>query len=306
MYITFTHQKYLFLLLVIPFFILIHVLSLRSTRRKALSFANFEAISRIKGIELFSKNITTLFLSVVIIFLLIFSISGLTLHTQATASSFSFVLAIDSSRSMEAKDMNPSRIEVAKQVAKEFVDASPATTRIGVVSFSGNSYINQDITENKDLVKDAINGIEISLIEGTDIYEVLITSTNLLKNEESRAIILLSDGQLNVGELDKAVQYANDNDVFIHTIVVGTKEGGKTTFGVSKVDEDALKALSYNTEGEFFNATNKATLSDSFNKALKLTKKKVSVELAPYLLLTSLVLFLVEYFLINMKYRIFP
>jgi len=306
MYITFTHQSYLLLLLVIPFFILVHILSLRSTKRKALSFANFEAISRIKGIDLFSKNITTLFLSVIIIALLIFSISGLTLHTQASASSFSFVLAIDSSRSMEAEDIQPNRIDAAKQIAKEFIDASPRTTRIGIVSFSGNSYIHQDITENKEVLKGAIDGIDVSLIEGTDIYEVLITSTNLLKNEESRAIILLSDGQLNVGGVDKAIQYANNNNVFVHTIVVGTKEGGKTTFGVSKIDEDALKALSYNTEGQFFSATDKATLSDSFNKALKLTKKKVSLELSPYLILASIILFVIEYFLINMKYRIFP
>ena len=61
MYITFSNPKYLFLLFVIPLFILIHLLSLKKSRRKALSFANFEAISRVKGIEFLSKNLTVFF-----------------------------------------------------------------------------------------------------------------------------------------------------------------------------------------------------------------------------------------------------
>ena len=306
MYITFAHPKYLFLLLVIPGIVLVYLLTLKNTKKRALIFANFEAIARIKGIEFFSKNITIFLLSILITFLLVLAISGLILHKQAEASSFSFILAIDSSRSMEAQDMLPNRIEAAKETAKNFINAAPLTTKIGIVSFSGNSYIEQDITKNKDEMKEAINNIEQSAIEGTDIYEVVITSTNLLKNEESRAIILLSDGQITVGRIEEAIEYANDNDVIIHTIAIGTAEGGKTSYGISKVDEDSLKALAYNTEGEFFRAQNKETLLESFNKTLKLTKKKVSIELSSYLLLISIFLFLAEYILINTRYRIFP
>lgn len=306
MYITFAHPKYLFLLLIIPLLFLIHLLTLKNSKKKALRFANFEAISKIKGVNFFSKNLTIFFLSILIVFLLVMLVSGLTLHRQIDASSFSFVLAIDSSRSMEAKDLQPNRLEVAKETAKKFVESVPTTTRVGVVSFSGNSYINKDITGNKEEMKEAIDSIERSFIEGTDIYEVVITSTNLLKNEEARAIILLSDGQINVGRIDDAIEYANENNVIIHTIAVGTEEGGKTSYGFSKVDEDSLKALAFNTEGKFFKAQNKEVLSNSFNEMMKLTKKKISIDLSVYLTLMSILIFVVDYFLINSRYKLLP
>ncbi len=306
MYLTFAHTKYLILLLIIPLLFLIHLLTLKNTKKKALRFANFEAISKIKGVDFFSKNITVFFLSSFIVFLLVMSVSGLTLHRQIEASSFSFALAIDSSRSMEARDFQPNRLEVAKETAKNFVDTAPATTKIGVVSFSGNSYINKDVSENKDEIKEAINSIEQSFIEGTDIYEVVITSTNLLKNEEAKAIIVLSDGQVTVGSIDDAIKYANENDVIIHTIAVGTEEGGETSYGFSKTDEDALKALAFNTEGKFLKAQDKNALLNSFNEILELTNKKVSVDLSVYLIFISIFIFVVEYILINSRYKLLP
>lgn len=306
MYITFAHPKYLFLLLIIPLLFLIHLLTLKNSKKKALRFANFEAISKIKGVNFFSKNLTIFFLSILIVFLLVMAVSGLTLHRQIEASSFSFVLAIDSSRSMEAKDLQPNRLEVAKETAKKFIESVPTTTRVGVVSFSGNSYINKDITGNKEEMKEAIDSIEKSFIEGTDIYEVVITSTNLLKNEEARAIILLSDGQITVGRIDDAIEYANENNVIIHTIAVGTEEGGKTSYGFSKVDEDSLKALAFNTEGKFFKAQDKEALSSSFNEMIKLTTKKISIDLSVYLTLISILIFVIDYFLINLRYKLLP
>ena len=306
MYITFSHSTYLLLLFVIPLFILIRALSLKSIKRKALNFANFEAISRIKGIDFFSKNLATFLLNLVIIFLMIMAVSGLTLHKQADASSLAFVLAIDSSRSMEAQDMQPNRIEAAKEVAKNFVDSSPLTTKIGIVSFSGTSYINQEITDDKIRAKEAIDSVEISSVEGTDIFEVVVTSTNLLQNEEGKCLVLLSDGQITYGEIQNAISYANENNVIINTIAIGTTEGGKIFYGVSKLDEDSLKALAYNTQGNFSKAADKETLSDSFNSMLKLTKMKVSIELSSYLLLAAIILFLISYALTEMRYRIFP
>ncbi len=306
MYVTFAHPKYLLFLLAIPLFVLVYFLSLKAVRKRALSFANFEAIARIKGIDLFSKNLVIPLISILIIFLLTLTLSGLTLHIQKKASSFSFVLAIDSSRSMEAEDMIPNRLEAAKQVAIDFINDLPFSTKISIVSFSGNTFIEQGLTIDKDKMKRAIRGIEQSSIEGTDVPEAIITSTNLLKNEDSKAIILLSDGQITAGRVDYAIEYANDNDVLIHTIAIGTEEGGKTSYGLSKLDEDALKAISYNTGGEFFKVTNKKDLSESFNKIMTLTKKKVSIDTSHYLLIVATFLFIIEYILINTKYRALP
>ncbi len=162
MYLSFTDPKYLFLLLVIPLIVFIYLLTLKSMKKRALKFANFDAIARVQGISFFSRDIITIILSSLIVLVLVLSVSGLTLHRQAKASSFSFVIAIDVSRSMEAKDLLPTRLDAAKETAKEFVNAAPSTTKIAVVSFSGNAFIEEAITEDKTLVKRAIESIPLS------------------------------------------------------------------------------------------------------------------------------------------------
>ncbi len=301
--ISFLYPRYLFFLFLIPLFIFIHIVTLRASRTTALKFANFEAIARIKGVDFFSKNIITLFLSILIIFLLVMAVSGLTLHTTIKATDYSFVIALDSSESMGANDLLPNRMEAAKRAAVAFIDALPITTRVGVISFSGNAIIEQDLTESKSSMKSAVNEVQISEISGTDVYEAVITGTNLLSAENTKAIILLSDGQINVGTINDAIVYANENDIVVHTIAIGTEEGGETSYGLSKLDEDSLKALSYNTNGQFFRALDENELSNSFNEAIAKTERKVGINLADYLLIASILLFAFEYYLINSRYR---
>lgn len=306
MHVTFEYPIYLSLLLLIPVLFFIHLVTLRTKKKGALKFANFEAISRISGVDFFSKNITVLLLSVLLIFLLTMASAGLTVHIQMKASSFSFILAVDSSQSMGAEDMPPNRLDVAKETAVKFVDSAPISTRIGVVSFSGRSFIEQALTENKGGVKGAIGNIRLESFGGTDLYEVIVTSTNLLAGEEAGAIVLLSDGQINVGAIEEGIDYANDNDLIIHTIAIGTGEGGKTAYGISKLDEDALKAVAYNTGGIFFKTENRVELEKSFEDILKLTTKKVPINLSTYLVVISTILFVIGYLLINTKYKSLP
>lgn len=306
MQFSFTHPYYLFLLGIVPLIIFIHFISLKHKGGYALRFANFEAISRIRGIDLYSKNISVLILTILICVSLVFSVSGLTIHRTMSASAFSFVIAIDSSTSMEADDMVPNRIEAAKNTALDFVNSAPIGTYFGVISFSGNALIEQGMTQEKSLINNAIRNIGISLVSGTDLYEGIITSTNLLVSEEAGAVILLSDGQINVGDLDDAISYANLNNVLVHTIAIGTPEGGKTDYGYSKVDENSLISVATNTNGKFFRATNAEELKQSFSDILEYEVRNVAFDLSSYLIIVSILLFVLEYLLINTRYKIFP
>lgn len=302
MIFSFSDPQYLFLLFTIPILLAIHFFSLNNRKKVALKFANFDAISRIQGIDFFSKNIIVLSLSLLIILSLILAISGLNVQVSKQSSSFSFVITIDASESMEANDLLPNRITAAKQTAIDFVNAVPIGVKLGVVSFAGNAYIINDMSEDKVEVKNSINNLKIEAWGGTDLYEAVITSTNLLHGEKYKAIILLSDGQINVGKIEDIIGYAQDNDIIIHTIAVGTKEGGKTPYAISKLDEDYLKSISYNTGGKYFLAENKDALSQSFSEILKLTKKKVTIKLFAYLILFAIILFILNFFLSNTRY----
>ena len=306
MFISFDNPYYLLFFVVVPFLIFFHFFSLKKIRRSSLKFANFDAIARVKGIDLYSKKISILILNVILVSLLILSLSGFNFHKEVFASGFSFVVVLDSSESMTASDVSLNRISVAKDTANEFIDMLPYESYVGVVSFSGDSYIEQDITKNKQLLKDSINQIEISNSDGTNVHGAILTSGEILDKESNKAVILLSDGQINVGSIDDAIEYAERNQVMLHTLLIGTKEGGETEYFISKADEQSMQSLAYNTGGRYYDVENKTSLSEAFSEILLLKEKKVAIDLTSYLLILAIIIFILKFFLINTRYVSLP
>ena len=301
MYIDFTRPFYLGFLLVIPIMIFLYFFSIKNLKGEALKFANFEAIAKVKGIDFYSKKFSLLLFDIFFVIVLVLALSGLTIFKEVSSSSFSFVVAIDSSQSMNAVDMTPNRLESAKQAANEFIDSLPIETYASIVSFSGSTKIQQELTKNKQELKFGIDKIKIENIGGTDIYEVVFNSMKILESQKNSAIILLSDGQINTGSISNSIEDAKRNNIVIHTIGVGTIEGGNASFGISKIDEDSLKALAYNTGGIYFNAKDEKSIAKSFSDVYSLTKKLGEFELTPYLIIFSIILFIGKQFLIGVN-----
>jgi Ca-activated chloride channel family protein len=303
----FSHPYNLFFLSAAALVAIIHFFSIKYGKKKAVSFANFEAIERVAGSELFSKNITLLYLSILIVVIISLALSGAGVSLVRETSKFSFVIAVDASSSMTANDLLPDRISAAKEAAIEFVNNLPPSSRLGVISFSGSSLIKQRVTDNRMDMKAAVSSIKINEIGGTDILDAVITASNLLEKEDSKAVILISDGQININSVQQAIDYSNENNVIIQAIGIGTRQGSITQLNtISKLDEDSLKAIAFNTNGKYFSATNLNELRDSFNQIIEKTNKKVQVDLTYYLLVFGLFVFLVEWFLASTRYRNLP
>ena len=304
--ITFTHPQFLFLMALVPVLIILHFFLLKTKRTDAIKFANFDAIARIRGVDLYSKNLIIVSLTGITTILVVLSLSGLNIQRDVSSSVHSFVIAIDSSESMSANDILPTRIDAARDAAKTFVDLTPPGTRMAVISYSGNAFIEQELTDEKPLIKNGLNVIELSTIGGTDPAEAIIAGTNVLSLEDGKAMILMSDGRINVGNLDEALAYATKNNVIIHTIGIGTEEGGQASYGLSTIEEDSLRAAAFTTGGQYFRVSTIETLEDSFNKIIEFKRKRVSFDLSRSLLAFSLVLILLQYILVNTKYRTYP
>lgn len=293
MYISFQNPSYLTLLFIIPILIFFHFYNLKNLRGKAVRFANFEAIARVRGIDIYSKNIITLIINVLIIVSLVFSLSGFTLHMEMEASSFSYAIAIDSSESMGARDLKPDRLTAAKESAKEFIDSLPTGTMVGVISFASNTIIEKKLSDNKDSLKFSIDNIKLTNIGGTDIFEAYRTSSIILNKEPNKALIILSDGQINIGKIDEVVTEALRDEVIIHTIGIGTVSGGNASFGISKLDEDSLKSLAYSTNGMYFNVADEYKMKDSFKEIIPLTSKIAAINLSFYMIVLTIILFII-------------
>lgn len=301
--IHFTHPSYLFLLLLTPVMIVINFLSLKVERKNALKFANFEEIANIKNADISSNHVLLLLLSIVLYCLFILALSGISIDREVTASDRAYVLAIDSSGSMEANDILPNRIDAAKEISKSFVDYAGTGVKIGTVSFAGNALIVSELTTDSATLKEKIDTIEINSLGGTDVAEAITTATNMLQTnrEKSRTIIVLSDGQINVEGIDKAIKYAQDNAMHIYTLAMGTTTGGNTTLGISKIDEESLKALAYETQGAFFRATNKEELQQAFKEIADRKTQNITMDISQQTLLVGALLFIFYYFLVSTR-----
>ena len=310
--VTFTDPIYLLLTVVVPLVILTHFFSLKYVKKRALRFANFEALRRVSGGEKIQINWTLLIFRLLIMAFLILSAAGATLWYQGRTSLATYVLAIDSSGSMLADDFKPSRFEAAKASALAFVESLDAQTKIGVVSFSGVGETEQGVTLNKGDVKNAISSLKIKSISGTAIGEAIKVSMNLLAEElSSKSIILLTDGRENIlteDELMRVVQIAKENKLTIHVIGIGTESGGNIP-GIevtSTIDDSLLQKIAKETGGNYIKADNEAKLKNSYFEISSSAAAKIPMRLRLPLLIMAVALLFVEWGLINTKFKLLP
>ncbi len=257
-----------------------------------------------------SKNYTLFFVRAFVLILLILAASNAIYWYYGTGSAFNYVIAIDASISMKADDYQPNRLESAKEAALLFVD-SLSKANVGVVTFTGITYVKQKMTNNMMDVRSAINGITLEESGGTSLGDAMITSTNLFENNgKANVIILITDGQNNVGlDPQQAIAYLNEKNVLVNTIGIGTKEGGKIVEvfnGLSMLDEEKLKFIAEATSGEYFWAKNVDDLKKTFTKIAKTKRERLSVELGPMFMMVAVTLLILEWGLMNTRYRMLP
>lgn len=307
MEVTFGHPEYLWLFMVIPVIVIMHFYTLKYNRMRALKFANFEAIARVTGEEVLTKNVFLLIIRLFTISCLILAVAGTVLWYTGLSTSYDMVLAIDASGSMLAQDYSPNRLEAAKEASLLLADIVKANIRLGVVSFSGAALVEKKITDNIADIKTAITNIDVQKLSGTDIGQALVTSFNLFMEEDKpKAIVLLSDGQSNFGiEPADALEYIGPG-VVVYTIGIGTVEGGSYE-GVEsalKLDETTLKFIAEKTGGKYYRAEDEKSLKDAFNEIASVKEQKIQKNLSPLLMIIAFSFFFIEWGLIGTRYKI--
>jgi Ca-activated chloride channel family protein len=259
-----------------------------------------------------NSNLPVLLLRITVFVAVVFAIAGTALQYSGSQVDADYVLAIDASASMLAEDLTPNRFEAAKASAMEFVDTLPAYASVGVMSFSGISFVHQPLTSDKSLVRIAIDNQNVISAGGTSVGDAVITSTNLLANSlKPRVVILLTDGKSNLGvSLDTAIAYANTYNVIVYTIGVGTEEGyfvelanASSTAGI---DLEELQVLANSTGGTSYHPASRQELLEAYADIAASEKVKASLDLTFWLLAYILVVLVLEWVLINTRYRIIP
>jgi Ca-activated chloride channel family protein len=294
----------------VPAILFVHFVSLRKVKRNALVFANYEAMEHVFGRKILGKNYPILFARLLTLVLLILALTGVVIFYQGFAGNFDYVLAIDSSASMRAQDYAPDRLAAAKDAASAFVDMMPEGSKAGILSFSGTAFVREPLTDDRQVLKDSISSLGIELVGGTAIGEAIVSSSDvLIPAERDKAIVLITDGESNVGiSVEDAIGYAKDAGVTIYAIGIGTDEGGlvaNTSFYVG-LDSEALKGMANATGGKYYRAMTKYELDAAYAEIATGSEKNIRLDLSSLLMLVAMVSFIVEMVLVNSKYRTIP
>lgn len=190
------------------------------------------------------------------------------------------VLAMDVSRSMKAKDVEPTRLDAARGAAKAFLADVPEQYRVGVVSFATRAAAGVPPTSDRALVNAALDSLQPG--EGTAIGDAVALAAELGEREEEiadavpRSILLISDGTQDGGLVQPAaaIQEARKRNVPVYTVLVGTPEGvveEQLPGGFRRVIQvppspQTLEQIAAGTGGEYFAAVDAEQLRSVYEQ----------------------------------------
>ena len=304
--------------------ILLHLLTIRSSKKRTIKFGNFEILERIAGKKLLSPNIIPLILRILALIIIVLAASNVIIRYEEKISNTNFVLAMDTSSSMLTSDYKPNRLEAAKESALGIIDKLPPTTKIGIVSFAGKAYTRLDLTDNKEKIKEAIQLLDLDTPAGTAIGDALILSSTLLINsnetgKKNKVIVLITDGINNAGVgINESLEFVKSNQIRVFPIGIGSRENltnetiqlpeNLTNATISRfpnLNEESLKLIANETNGTYYTVTNESSFKSIFEKVI-LKGKTIELNLTYFLLILAGLILLLEWSLGATKYKTLP
>ncbi|MEC7895252.1 MAG: VWA domain-containing protein [Bacteroidota bacterium] len=186
------------------------------------------------------------------------------------------MIAIDLSESMNANDIQPSRLEKIKFELKKIIDEF-SSDRIGIIMFSNEAYIQCPLTYDKNALNLFIETLNTELVpnSGTDFGPPLNLSLDKLltdkiqENDKSKIIILISDGEDFGENTYEIVDKIKESSIKLFTVGIGTAQGTRITLRnglfkkdkngkevITKLNSTSLKKIANETKGKYFEISN--------------------------------------------------
>ena len=199
-------------------------------------------------------------------------------------------IAVDLSQSMNAYDIQPTRLEKVKFELKNIVEAF-SSDRIGLIIFSSEAFIQCPLTYDQNALNLFIETLHSGLVPntGTDFGPPMEMALKKLVTEEegdnkSKIIVLISDGEDFGDDTETIATEVKDSDIKVFTLGVGSESGSRirTSRGykkdrdgndvVTKLNSASLRKLASTTSGKYYE------ISDSKNDIERLINNITAIE----------------------------
>ncbi|MFD2515095.1 VWA domain-containing protein [Pontibacter locisalis] len=149
-------------------------------------------------------------------------------------------IAVDLSKSMDATDVQPSRLEKAKHEIQRLISRFNSD-RIGLMVFSSEAYIQSPLTYDQNALQLYTQTLNTNLLpySGTDYAPVLQLTLNKfqenntvsLEEQKAKVLVLISDGEDFGGKAEQLAEQLNQQNIRVYTLGIGTTEGGRIPSG---------------------------------------------------------------------------
>ena len=302
---TFERPLLLLALLAVPLALALYVLAERRRMRYAIRFTNLDVLAGVVG-DRYRRRFVPLALFLLALAALCIGMARPQHSTLVPRDRATVILVLDVSRSMQAKDVKPTRIGAAAAAVRTFLDRVPDRLQVGLIAFAGDPAVANPPTTNHDLVRRSLDTIEwFPSFGGTAIGDALAAAVKLgqqavsgesgslasvttaAPNTQTRglvSILFLSDGAQTRGDLEHlaGADLAKAVGIPVYTVALGTPggtldfgggggyPGSPPPFGGRRVpvppDPDTLRAIANRTGGEFFAAQSAKSLQSAYGK----------------------------------------
>ena len=311
-------------LIAIPILAGLYVLAARRRRRGAERFANPALVPNLVSATPGWRRHVAPILALGALALLVVGVARPHVVRDVTRDEATIVLAIDTSRSMAATDVQPTRFAAAKQAALAFLAEVPDNYNVGIVSFSTSADPVLPPTIDREAARTALS--ELRLGSGTAIGTAITRSVDLALDQADgqakpqpgerspAAVILLSDGAQTAGDIrpGPAAQRARRLGVPVSTVALGTgnavvevpRPGGLKERVVVAPDVQTLRVIAQATGGSFSEAPSAARLESVYRElGTRLARDRKRVEVTSAFAAGGAVLLLVGSTLSSLWFR---
>jgi len=226
------NEIYLYILLALPILVLFYLIY-RARRKKLLSkFATQIALARLAPNVSTFKNSLKFILILIAFSLMVLGLANPQIGTkmkEVKREGIEVVIAVDVSNSMLAEDIRPNRLERAKSAIKRLID-DLKQDKISIVLFAGDSFLQLPLTTDYSAAKLMVSTMSTNLIEkqGTAIGSAIELGLKSFSDDDkvNKVMIIITDGENHEDDALSAAKEAVEKGVIIHTIGMGSVDGG--------------------------------------------------------------------------------
>ncbi|HEX2920571.1 MAG TPA: VWA domain-containing protein [Bacteroidales bacterium] len=287
----FGNPDYLYLLLLLPVLVLVFVLNGIRKKKAIRRLGNYSIVNTLIPEISISRPVIKFILLLIVVVSMIIILARPQFGSRiedVKKEGVEVIIALDVSNSMLAEDIQPNRLERAKQAISRLVD-NLENDRIGLIVFAGDAYTQLPVTTDYVSAKMFLTTIAPDMVpkQGTAIGAAIDLGIRSFTpgDGRSKAMIIITDGENHEDDPVTKADEAAKAGVIIHTIGIGSTEGvpirissnnylkdneGNTV--ISRLDEEILKKIAVSTNGTYVRASNSSIGLDEIFKEIRKLK----------------------------------